>query len=150
MNDEDPKVNWRAMRSLHEFAPISESAMNELLDIINRVMPKDKTAAEKHMNQTVHILSAITAMPYIPISRKVETDVVKLLKLTVGESKSIWQIVKKAVGSRHEMSLMQAAIPLLGKIGGNQSTSCLKKIIRSHPELSEIIQKAMQDINSSL
>ena len=40
----------------------------------------DKVAADKHMNQTIQIISAINAMPHIPISRKVETDIVELLK----------------------------------------------------------------------
>jgi len=149
INDEDPKVSWRAMRSLHEFDPISESAINELLNIIALKTFKDKAAAEKHMNQTVHIISAINAMSHIPISRKVEIEVIDLIKSVAGESKSIWKKVKKAIGSDHETPLLKAAIPLLGKIGSNHSKSFLKKQVRSHPELSDSIKKAMQKIKSS-
>jgi len=148
IDDEDPKVSWRAIRSLHEFTPISESAMNELLNMMTRVKHKDKADREKHMHQTLHIFSAINAMPYLPISRKVESEVIELLKSFAGESKSIWEKVKKAVGSKHETPLLKAAIPLLGKIGDSQSTSFLKKKIRSHPDLSEIINKALQKIES--
>ena len=149
MNDEDPKVSWRAMRSLPEFALISESAMNELLSIISQRTHKDKAAAEKHINQTIQIISAINAMPHIPISRKVETEVVELLKSIAGESKSIWNRVKKAIGSNQEVPLLKAAIPLLGKIGSSNSKSFLKNLNRSHPDLSEIINKALQNIKSS-
>jgi hypothetical protein len=149
INDEDPKVSWRAMRSLPEFAPISESTMNTLLNIISQTKHDDKASAEKHMSQTVHIITAINAMPHIPFSRKVETEIIELLKSISGESKSIWHRVKKAIGSNHETPLLKVAIPLLGKIGSNPSKSFLKKKIRTHPDLSEIINKALQNIESS-
>jgi hypothetical protein len=134
INDEDPKVSWRAM--------------NELLNNIAVTSFKDKAAAENYMKQTIQIISAINSMLHIPISRKVEIEVIDLIKSTAGESKSIWNKVKKAVGSDHETPLLKAAIPLLGKIGSNHSKSFLKKKIRSHPELSEIIKKALQNIKS--
>jgi hypothetical protein len=101
------------------------------------------------MNKTIQIISAINAMPHIPISRKVETEIVEILKSVVGESKSIWHRVKKAIGSNHEIPLLKASIPLLGKIGSSRSKSFLKKINRSHPELSEIVNKALRNIKSS-
>ncbi len=148
INDEDPKVRWLAIRTLQKFSPISESAMNVLLNLIALPMPKNKEAAENQINKTVHIISAINAMTHIPVSRKVETEIIEVLKSIAGGKQSLWNKVKRAVGSDHDTPLLKSAIPLLGKIGGSPSKSFLKKTIRSHPELSEIIKKALHQIES--
>ena len=146
--DGDPKVRWRAMRSLPAFAPVSESTMNELLNIISRPIPKDHAEAEKHISQTVHILSAINAMHYMPVSRRVEAEVIELIKSFIDDKKSLWKRVKKAVRSDLETPILKAAVPLLGKIGGPPSRSVLKKMDRFYPDLSEIIKKALHQIKS--
>lgn len=148
LNDEDPKVRWRAMRIFPEFAPISESTMNELLNMIMLPIPKNDEAADRHIKKTVHIISTINAMTFIPVSRKVETEILELLESFSGGKKSLWKKVKRAVGNDHETPLLKVAIPLLGKIGSNQSKLFLKKIIRSYPDLSEMIQKALLQIKS--
>jgi len=141
--DEDAKVRWRAMRTFPEFTPISESTMNELLNMITQPIPQNDEAADKHVKKMVHIITTINAMTFIPISRQVETEILALLKSFSGGKKSLWNKVKRAVGYDHETPLLKAAIPLLGKIGSSQSELFLKKMIRSHPDLSEIIKKAL-------
>ena len=142
-NDEAPKVRWRAMRILPEFAPISESTMIELLNMITLPVHQNAEAADKHIKKTVHIISTINAMTVIPSHRKVEAAILELLKSFSGGKKSLWHKVKRAVGHDHESLLLKAAIPLLGKTGGDQSESFLKKIIPLYPDLSEIIKKAL-------
>ncbi len=142
-NDEAPKVRWRAMRILPEFAPISESTMIELLTMITLPVHQNAEAADKHIKKTVHIISTINAMTVFPSPRKVEAAILELLKSFSGGKKSLWHKVKRAVGHDHESLLLKAAIPLLGKTGGDQSESFLKKIIPLYPDLSEIIKKAL-------
>ncbi|MBC2717668.1 MAG: hypothetical protein HF978_20385 [Desulfobacteraceae bacterium] len=148
IDDDDPKVRWLALRTIQHFSPISESAMMELLNIISLPIPKNNEAAENQINKTVNIISAINAMTYIPISRKVEFEILEALKSISGGKQSLWNKVKRAVGSDHETPVLKAAIPLLGKIGGSQSKTFLKKIIRLHPDFSEIIKKALLQIKS--
>ena len=148
INDENPKVRWRALRTIQHFAPISESAMYDLLNIITLPIPKNNEEAENHISKTVNIISAMNAMTFIPMSQKVETEIIELLKSFSDGKKSIWKKVKRAVGNDYETPVLKAAIPLLGKIGSSQSRSFLKKLIRSHPDLSELIKKALLQIKS--
>lgn len=148
INDDDPKVRWRALRALQHFSPVSEETMQKLLNIITLPLPKNHDKAENHINKTVHIISAINAMPSVSISRKMETEILELLDSFSGGKKSIWNKVKRVVGNDYETPVLKVAIPLLGKIGGSRSGAYLKKINRSHPGFSDIIKKALLRMNT--
>ncbi|RJP86283.1 MAG: HEAT repeat domain-containing protein [Desulfobacteraceae bacterium] len=145
-DDSDPKVRWRAVRSLENFNPISQSAIHMLLVMISMPMPKDKELAEQQISKTVSIISTINSMKSIPIHSKVESQILETVKAIVGEKKSLWKKVKSAVGSDQETVVLKAAIPLLGKIGSEASRTFLKQAAKAHPELSEIIKKAALQI----
>jgi hypothetical protein len=148
IHDDDPKVRWRAMRSLPDFSPISESSMNELLSIIARPIPREPADAERHINQVVQIISAINAMPHISMSRKVEAEILGAVQSITEGKNSLWNRVKKAVASHDELPILKAAIPLLGRIGGSRSGAELKKMSRFHPDLSPLADKALAQIKS--
>ena len=148
INDDDPKVRWRALRTLQHFSPVSEETVQRLLNIITLPLPKNHDEAENHINKTVHIISAISAMSYVPISQKVETEIIELLNSFSGGKKSIWDKVKRVVGNDYETPVLKVAIPLLGKIGSSSSQTFLKKINRSHPGFSDLIKKALLQINT--
>ena len=148
IHDSDPKVRWRAMRSLPDFSPISESSMNELLSIVARPVPKETADGEKHIHQVVQIISAINAMTYIPMSRKVEAEILAVLQPITEGKKSLWHRIKKGVASQDELPILKAAIPLLGRIGGSRSGNELKKIGRFHPDLASLSDKAVAQIKT--
>lgn len=125
INDDDPKVRWRALRTLQHFSPVSEETVQRLLNIITLPLPKNHDEAENHINKTVHIISAISAMPYVPISQKVETEILELLNSFSGGKKSIWDKVKRVVGNDYETPVLKGAIPLPGKIGSSSSKTYL-------------------------
>ncbi len=146
IGDDDPKVRWRAMRSLPEISSISESAMEALLAMIVQPLPKETEAADKQMKQTVQIVTAINAMSHIPVPQKVEADLLGLVQSLTEGKKSLWHRVKKAVAGQEELRVLKAVVPLLGRIGGTQSGSTLKKISRQYPDLSELADKAVDQI----
>ncbi|MFZ2633206.1 MAG: HEAT repeat domain-containing protein [Desulfosalsimonadaceae bacterium] len=147
-DDEAPKVRWLASKTLTRFVPVSESAMNRLMMVIARPMPREKDPADLQVSKIVGILSAINAMQLVPSRTIVESQILETLKSIIGEKKSLWKKVKSVVATDHEETILKAAAPLLGKIGGDASRAFLKQAAKSHPDLSEIIKKAMMQIKS--
>jgi HEAT repeat protein len=147
LNDNDAKVRWRALRALENLMPISEDAIHDLLNIIAEPLPKDKDLAGEQISKSVQIISAINAMDKIPIRSDVEKTVIECVKAVIGDKSSLWSKVKRAMKNSSETTIVKAAIPLLGKVGGEASKKFLKKLNRSYPDLAEQIKKAMQSIN---
>ena len=143
LNDSDPKVRWRAIRSLERFSPVSESAINTLLLMISLPLPKEKDLAEQQIGKCIAIISVLAALPSIPQPGRVESQILETVKSIIGEKKSFWKKVAGVAGSDHEIAVLKAAVPLLGKIGGDASRTFLKQTAKSYPELLEIIKKAI-------
>jgi len=147
LNDSEPKVRWRAIRSLERFAPVSEPGMRMLMLILSMPMPKDSGGADTQLTKNTAIISAINAMPSIPDQGMVESQVLDLMKPFIGGKNFFWKkVASAAAGSDHETALLKAAIPLLGKVGGDRSKIFLKQAAKSRPDLSDIIKKAIMQI----
>jgi hypothetical protein len=147
IQDPDPKVRWRAMRSIPHFSPVSSAAMERLLEWMAVPLTKDKESDEAQLGLIASIASAIFAMPEIPMAAKVEAELLAVLESVTGSGKaSFWDKVKRAVGSDQAVPVLKAAIPLLGRIGTPKSAGFLKKTAKSHPDLVESIKKAMDQI----
>lgn len=146
IQDEDPKVRWRALRSVAYFSPVSDAAMEKLIEWIAQPLSKDKEADENQMSIIATIASAINAMPIIPMASKVETEILSALEPITSGKHSFWDKVKRAVGNDQAIPVLKAAIPLLGRIGSPRSAAFLKKTSRSYPDLADSIKKAMDQI----
>jgi HEAT repeat protein len=148
LNDSEPKVRWRATRNLEHFAPVSEAGMRMLMLLLSMPLPKDKDVADNQIIKNTAIISAINAMPSVPEHGMVESQILDTMKSFIGEKKSFWKkVASAAVGNDHETALLKAAIPLLGKVGGDPSKAFLKQAAKSRHDLSDIIKKAMMQIN---
>ena len=148
LNDSEPKVRWRATRNLEHFAPVSEAGMRMLMLLLSMPLSQDKDVSDTQLTKNTAIISAINAMPSIPEYGMVESQILDTMKSFIGEKKSFWKkVASAAVGNDHETALLKAAIPLLGKVGGDRSKIFLKQAAKSRPDLSDIIKKAMMQIN---
>ena len=91
----------------------------------------------------MNLISAISGLPDIPNKIKVESDLLLTLGEMIGQDKGLMKLFKKVIGSDEEIGVLKAAIPLLGRIGGKKSERFLNKLAKSHPQLSELIQKTL-------
>jgi len=146
LTDEDARVRWRATRAIVEISPISEAAINQMLDVIKSPVPDDKQALSTHMHMLIQYLGAINAMPDIPLSKKIEGVVLEKLMTIVGQEKGLKKLFKKLAGSADESNVLKTVIPLLGRIGGPMSADFLKKLMRTHRDHQDTIKKALSRI----
>lgn len=147
LDDPDVKVRWRATRALNDISPISDSSIDDILKMITSPIPEDKEKASEQVKKIINLISAVNGLQEIPNSIKVESSVISILKNMAGQDKGFLKFIKKVAGSEEEISVLKAAIPLLGRVGGPASEGFLKKIGKSHSQLSDIIQKALEKIH---
>lgn len=145
LNDPDPKVRWRAVRALDRLAPISEASMREILGILVASPPSDEEKRREHVNHVVRLISAINAMWYIPIPGRVESDVIAACELYMLQKKG-WKRIFSIELDYDEKSILQAALPLLARIGGNASVAFLNKMISERHPMEKEAREAMEKI----
>ncbi len=145
--DNEAKIRWRAVKLLGMISPISEDAMNDILQRLSAPVPVDKAQASAHMKNLASLISALSAMPDIPDKIRVETEVLKALRGIVEREKGLMKLLKRvAVGSEEQEGILKNAIPLLGRIGGSASADYLKKLSRSQSRHFALIQEALSRI----
>jgi HEAT repeat protein len=148
LDDADVKVRWRATRALADISPISESAFNKILSIIKKPLSEDKDESAAQMKKIMNLISAISGLSDVPNKNKVEIDIINTLKAMIGQEKGLKKFFKRLVVSENEIGMLKAAIPLLGRIGGKESENFLKTLIKSHSQLSDGIQKSLENIQA--
>jgi hypothetical protein len=146
LDDIDVKVRWRSARALADVSPISESSVNDILNIIAKPLSEDKEAAADQMKKIMNLISAISGLPDIPNKNKIEITIISALNAMIGQEKGLMKLFRRVVGSENEISLLKTAIPLLGRIGGQDSVVFFKKLMKSHSQLSDLIQKSINSI----
>jgi hypothetical protein len=148
LDDADVKVRWRASRALADISPISEAAFIKILSIIKKPLSEDKAESAAQMKKIMNLISAITGLPDLPNKDKFETDIINALNAMIGEEKGLKKFFKRLVVSENEIGMLKAAVPLLGRIGGKESENFLKKLIKSHAQVSNVIQKSLDNIQA--
>jgi hypothetical protein len=150
LDDPDVKVRWRATRALADISPLSEASVNDILSIILKPLSENKEESSNQMKKMMTLISAISGLQDIPNTNKVELDIISALKAMIGQEKGLMKLFKRVVGSEDEIGVLKAAVPLLGRIGGQPSDKFLKKLIKSRSGLADIIQKSIDTIQPRL
>jgi Tfp pilus assembly protein PilZ len=149
INDKDAKVRWRAVRSLDQLWPLSETAMNDIMSTITADPPEDPAAFTGHVNHIVHLISAINAMEHITATFQMELSLLAAAEKYV-TTRSGWKqlLIKDMVRKKSDASpVIKAVLPLLGRIGASASTSFLKKLIHSDPVYAASAKEAIAKIS---
>jgi hypothetical protein len=146
LDDPDARVRWRAVRALADISPISGSAMNQILGIITAPPAKTKQAAIEHKKKIANLISAISGMPEIPGTFRVEKEILSVIEPLVEMDKGMFKLFKKGALSDEDAGVIKAAIPLLTRIGTIASETVLTKIRRMIPQSADGIDAAIETI----
>lgn len=145
--DADSRVNWRAVKAVAELPELSENGMKTLLSMITAGVPEEPEAASVHLKHAARLITAIHGLPHIPNAGRVESEILHFVQSLAFKEKKKWhRLLKVTMESAEDILVLKVAVPLLGRIGGASSEDFLTRLERAHPELSEISQQAIQNI----
>ena len=146
IRDDDDRVNWRAMKAIAELPEISQNGMDRILSMITADAPAESEAAAVHFKYAARLITAVNGLPRIPDPRRVASEILNFAQFTAFKDKKWQRLLKRAVGSGNDTLVLKAAIPLLGRIGGEPAETFLTQLGRSYPDLSAASQQAIQTI----
>jgi HEAT repeat protein len=149
LNDPEARVRWRAMRALSDISPISEAAINKIIELITMPAPKEKQGEASHKRKIMNLIIAIKSMPEIPAASRMETAVLVdlLWKLTENE-KGLLKFFKKGTVSDEDAGIIKASLLLLSRIGTTASEAMLTKIRRKLNQFAGEIDSALKAIQN--
>lgn len=145
LDDPDDKVMWRAANALVELAPLSDSSIARLIEMIKSVIPEEKQAAARHCLKVANIIRALGARVDLKNIQPIEEAVIECARMVSGQKKRIFQRLKKS-SSPHQNFILPAIIATLGKIGSAPSEAFLKKLAGAKTSQAEAARKAIESI----
>ncbi len=131
LEDDDTRVQRRAMASLSLIQPISEENMNALLSRISEERPKEREQARAHDLKLAQLIRTIGGMQGLPETDRVESTLLDVVSQRAeGRLKGILKKLKKTFEEDEEPVVLLAAVEVLGKMGGPDSLELLEKLSR--------------------
>jgi len=135
LTDEDKTVQRQAVRLLGQMAaPLSESGVNLILDQLT-AEAVEGSDAKRHFEKMERLISALSQMEQVPCQERVESAVIALCR-ELEKQTSVW---KRLIGRKKtpHTPLVEAAIYLLGRIGGRSSEDYLEALVRANSPYAE-------------
>ena len=147
IDDADEKVRWRAMNSLQDIAPLSESAIATLLGRIKSGMEQNEEELDPGtLKKVAQLLRAMGALGSFQNPEQVETAILDTAEKSSGRRKGFLQRFKKTDDS-DQAAVFNAAITALGQIGSELSKTFLEKLADGkspHAATARIALEAIQ------
>jgi hypothetical protein len=145
LEDPDDKVQWRAATALSELAPLSETSVARIIQMIKTEIPEDEEAAAQHSRKICNIIRALGTVANIKNIQAVEESLIEIARMINGRKKGILRRLKKT-SSPHQTAILSAAIATLGKIGTANSEAFLNKIANAKTPQAEAARRAAESI----
>jgi hypothetical protein len=145
LEDPDDKVQWRATAALSELAPLSETSLARIIEIIKTEIPQEEEAAAHHSRKVCNITRTLGTVINIKNIQAVEESLLEIARMINGQKKGILKRLKKSA-SPHHTAILSAAIATLGKIGTVNSEAFLKKMAGTKTAQAEAARKALESI----
>ena len=145
LEDPDDKVQWRATAALSELAPLSETSIARIIEMIKTEIPEEEEAAAQHSRKVCNIIRTLGTVINIKNIQAVEESLLEIARMINGQKKGILKRLKKSA-SPHQTAILSAAIVALGKIGTANSEAFLKKIAGTKTAQAEAARKAVESI----
>jgi HEAT repeat protein len=147
LEDPDDKVQWRATAALSELAPLSDTSVAKIIQIIKAEIPQEEDAAGRHSRKICNIIRTLGTGLDIKNIQAVEESIIEIAKTINGRKKGILNRLKKS-SSPHYTAILSAAIATLGKIGTANSEAFLKKLAGAKTAQAEAARKAIETIHA--
>jgi len=147
LEDPDDKVQWRATAALSELAPLSDTSVAKIIQIIKAEIPQEEDAAGRHSRKICNIIRTLGTGLDIKNIQAVEESIIEIAKTINGRKKGILNRLKKT-SSPHHTAILSAAIATLGKIGTDNSEAFLKKLAGAKTAQAEAARKAIESIHA--
>ena len=145
LEDPDDKVQWRATTALSELAPLSETSVTRIIQMIKTEIPEEEEAAAQHSRKVCNIIRTLGTVINIKNIQAVEESLLEIAQMINKRKKGILQRLKKSA-TTHHTAILSAAIATLGKIGTANSEAFLEKVAGSKTAQSEAARKAIEGI----
>ncbi len=145
LEDPDDKVQWRATAALSELAPLSETSVAKIIQMIKAEIPEEEEAAAQHSRKICNIIRTLGTVINIKNIQGVEESLIKISQMINGRNKGFLKRLKKS-SSPHHTAILSAAIATLGKIGTVNSEAFLKKMAGTKTAQAEAARKAIEGI----
>ena len=145
LEDPDDKVQWRATAALSELAPLSETSIARIIEMIKTEIPEEEEAAAQHSRKVCNIIRTLGTVINIKNIQAVEESLLEIARMINGQKKGILKRLKKS-SSPHHTAILSAAISTLGKIGTANSEAFLKKMAGTKTAQAEAARKAVESI----
>ena len=145
LEDPDDKVQWRATAALSELAPLSDTSVARIIQIIKTEIPEEEEAAAQHSRKVCNIIRTLGTVINIDNIQAVEESILEIAQMINGRKKGILKRLKKS-SSPHHTAILSAAIATLGKIGTANSEAFLKKLAGAKTAQAEAASKAIESI----
>jgi HEAT repeat protein len=145
LEDPDDKVQWRATAALSELAPLSETSVAKIIQIIKTEIPEEEEAAAQHSRKICNIIRTLGTVSNIKNIQGVEESLLEIAQMINGRKKGFLKRLKKS-SSPHHTAILSSAIATLGKIGTVNSEAFLKKLAGTKTAQAEAASKAIESI----
>ena len=145
LNDPDDKVRWRATSALTELSPLTESSVEQILNIINTEAPEEKEDALKHIRKVSQLITSLGVLDGLHNLVLVEDTLLVIAQKVSDQKKGILKRLKKS-SEIDQAPIISAAITTLGKIGTPKSEAFLAKLADGKTNQAEPAQKAVDNI----
>jgi len=130
---------------LSELAPLSETSVARIIQMIKTEIPEDEEAAAQHSRKICNIIRALGTVINIKNIQAIEESLLEIARMINGRKKGILRRLKKS-SSPHDIAIFSAAIATLGKIGTTNSEAFLNKIAGAKTAQAEAARKAADNI----
>jgi HEAT repeat protein len=145
LEDPDDKVQWRATAALSDLAPLSETSVAKIIQMIKAEIPEEEEAAAQHSRKICNIIRTLGTVINIKNLQGVEESLIEIAQMINGRKKGFLKRLKKS-SSPHHTAILSAAIATLGKIGTVNSEAFLKKLAGTKTAQAEAARKAIEGI----
>jgi HEAT repeat protein len=145
LNDPDDKVRWRATSALTELSPLTESSVEQILNIINAEPPEEKEDALRHIRKVSQLITSLGVLEGHRNLMLVEDTLLDIGQKVSGQKKGLLKRLTKS-GETDQAPIISATITTLGKIGTPKSEAFLAKLAGGKTNQAEPAQKAVDNI----
>ena len=145
LDDPDDKVRWRATSALTELSPLTESSVEQILNIINTDPPEEKDEALKHIRKVSQLITSLGVLDGLNNLVLVEDTLLVIAQKASDQKKGILKRLKKSSES-DQTPMISAIITTLGKIGTPKSEAFLTKLAGGKTNQAEPAQQAVDNI----
>jgi HEAT repeat protein len=143
LNDPDDKVRWRATSALTELSPLTESSIEQILNMITTDPPEED--AIKHIRKVSQLITSLGVLDGLRNLVLVEDTLLVIAQKLSEQKKGILKRLKKS-SETDQTPIISATITTLGKIGTPKSEAFLAKLAGSKTNQAEPAQKAVDNI----